>query len=76
MSVRAESSVRGTAADEPAPHQPWSLRRRVTALCLLCAVVLAFIAAGAAVTAVANRGQLDDLLNKIGPMRTRRATTC
>jgi signal transduction histidine kinase len=55
---------------EVGPREPWSLRRRVTALCLLAAVMLTFLAAGAATTAVANRGQLDRLLDDIGPMRT------
>jgi len=54
---------------EIGPREPWSLRRRVTALCLLAAVMLTFLAAGAATTAVANRGQLDRLLDVIGPMR-------
>jgi signal transduction histidine kinase len=45
------------------------LRRRVTALCLLVAVVLAFLATGATVTAVANRGQLDTLV-EISAVRT------
>jgi signal transduction histidine kinase len=47
----------------------WTLRRRITALCLLLATVLTFLAAGAAATAIANRGQLDNLLDNIGPMR-------
>jgi signal transduction histidine kinase len=55
--------------DDDVPNRPWSLRRRVTALCLLVAVVLTFLVAGAVTAAVANRGQLDDLLDKIGPMR-------
>jgi signal transduction histidine kinase len=46
------------------------LRRRVTALCLLAALVLTFLASGAATTALANRGQLDRLINDIAPMRT------
>jgi len=57
-------------APEIGPREPWSLRRRVTALCLLAAVMLTFLAAGAATTAMANRGQLDRLLDVIGPMRT------
>jgi signal transduction histidine kinase len=47
----------------------WTLRRRVTALSLLVATVLTFLAVGAATTAVANRGQVDDLLDDVGPMR-------
>jgi signal transduction histidine kinase len=54
---------------EPEGRQ-WTLRQRVTALCLLAAAVLTFLAAGATTTAVANRGQLDRLLDQIGPMRT------
>jgi signal transduction histidine kinase len=59
---------------EVGPREPWSLRRRVTALCLLAAVMLTFLAAGAATTAVANRGQLERLLDDIGPMRTASTT--
>ena len=55
---------------EGAPRETWSLRRRVTALCLLAAVMLTFLAGGAASAALANRGQLDRLLGQIGPMRT------
>jgi signal transduction histidine kinase len=55
----------------PAPvGRQWTLRQRVTALCLLAATVLLFLAAGATTTAVANRGQLDRLLDQIAPMRT------
>ena len=48
----------------------WTLRRRVIALCLLLAVVLTFLAGGAAATAIANRGEIDTLLTEIGPLRT------
>ncbi|HEX6873266.1 MAG TPA: ATP-binding protein [Micromonosporaceae bacterium] len=48
----------------------WTLRRRVTALCLLVGAVLTFLASGATMTAAANRGQLDNLIDAIGPMRT------
>ena len=58
---------------EPDGRQ-WTLRQRVTALCLLAAAVLTFLAAGATTTAVANRGQLDRLLDQIGPMRTASTT--
>jgi len=47
----------------------WTLRRRVTALSLLVATVLTFLAVGAATTAVANRDQVDTLLDGVGPMR-------
>ena len=39
------------------------------ALCVLLATVLAFLAVGAATTAVANRSQVDSLLDVVGPMR-------
>jgi len=55
---------------EPTHRQQWTLRRRVAALCLLAGVMLAFLAVGAVTTAVANRGQLDRLLDDVGPMRT------
>jgi signal transduction histidine kinase len=53
----------------PTGNSQWTLRRRVTALGLLVATVLTFLAVGAATTAVANRGQVDALLNDVGPMR-------
>ncbi|GIH20355.1 sensor histidine kinase [Rugosimonospora africana] len=48
----------------------WSLRTRVTALCATAAIVLALIAASAAVAAVNSRSELNDVFNRIGPMRT------
>jgi signal transduction histidine kinase len=48
----------------------WSLRTRITALCATAAIVLALIAAGAAVAAVNSRSELNDVFNRIGPMRT------
>jgi signal transduction histidine kinase len=48
----------------------WSLRTRITALCAATALVLALIAAGVAVVAVNNRGGLNDVFNKVGPLRT------
>ena len=48
----------------------WTLRRRVTALCVVVVGIITMLAAGAVTTAAANRGQLDNLLNNIGPMRT------
>lgn len=48
----------------------WTLRRRVTALCVLMVGIIAMLAAGAVTTSTTNRGQLDNLLNNIGPMRT------
>ncbi len=69
MSERSERIMSMPAAAATL-NPPWSLRRRVIALCLLLAVVLAFLAAGATATAVANRGRLDDLLDDVGPLRT------
>ncbi|WP_326561192.1 sensor histidine kinase [Micromonospora sp. NBC_01796] len=48
----------------------WSLRRRVTALCVVVGSVLALLAVGEAVVANANRNHLDTLLTKTGPLRT------
>jgi len=48
----------------------WTLRQRVTALCVVVVGIITLLAAGAVTTATANRGQLDNLLNNIGPMRT------
>jgi len=47
----------------------WTLRRRVTALFLLPAAVLTFLAAGATTTAIANQDRLDNLLTSVSPMR-------
>jgi signal transduction histidine kinase len=55
---------------EAPPRRQWTLRQRVVALCLVAAAVLTFLAAGATTTAMANRDQLDTLLDGIGPMRT------
>jgi signal transduction histidine kinase len=69
--ARSPGGMTEHAAAEPeSPNRPWSLRRRVTALCLLMAAVIAFLAAGAATTAIANRRQLNELLDQVGPMRT------
>ncbi|GIG89789.1 sensor histidine kinase [Plantactinospora endophytica] len=48
----------------------WTLRRRVTALCVVVGVVLGLLAVGAAVVATNNRAHLDTLLTKTGPLRT------
>ena len=53
----------------PVRRPQWTLRQRVTALCLLLAAVLTFLAAGATMTALANRGQVDTLLDSVVPMR-------
>jgi signal transduction histidine kinase len=52
----------------PPEKSQWTLRRRVMALGLLMATVLTFLAIGSATTAVANRGQVDDLVDTVGPM--------
>jgi signal transduction histidine kinase len=54
----------------PVRRPQWTLQQRVTALCLLMAAVLAFLAAGATMTALANRGQVDTLLDSVAPMRS------
>jgi signal transduction histidine kinase len=46
------------------------LRARITALSAAAAVLLALIAVGAAVVAVNNRRAIDDVFNKIAPLRT------
>jgi signal transduction histidine kinase len=48
----------------------WTLKQRVVMLCVVVITGISLLAAGATMTAVANRGQLDNLLNSIGPMRT------
>jgi signal transduction histidine kinase len=47
----------------------WSLGARITALSMPVVVLLTVLAIGAAVTASGNRRQLDDVFNKIGPLR-------
>jgi signal transduction histidine kinase len=59
----------GSAEPGANNHRQWTLRQRVTALCLLTAAVLTFLAAGATTAAMANRDQLDNLLDRITPMR-------
>jgi signal transduction histidine kinase len=48
----------------------WTLRRRVAALCLTVGVVLGVLGAFGAVTAAGSNDNLDNLLNRTGPMRT------
>jgi signal transduction histidine kinase len=48
----------------------WSLRTRITLLCGVTAIVLAVLAAGAAGVAANNRNNLDDVFDRIGPLRT------
>ena len=45
----------------------WALGRRITALCMVAATVLAAIAIGAAVAAYGSRSDVDRVLNHIGP---------
>jgi signal transduction histidine kinase len=59
----------GSAEPRARAQRQWTLRQRVTALCVLTATVLTFLAAGATTTAMANRDQLDFLIDQIGPMR-------
>ncbi|HYN94389.1 MAG TPA: CHASE3 domain-containing protein [Pilimelia sp.] len=51
-------------------RRSWTLRQRVTALCAIVGVLLVVLAASAAGLAAANRGHLDDLIDRIGPLRT------
>ena len=64
------STNSGTGEPGASNEHQWTLRQRVTALCLLTAAVLTFLAAGATTAAMANRGQLDNLLDRITPMRS------
>jgi signal transduction histidine kinase len=48
----------------------WTLRRRVAALCATVGVLLGGLGVFAALTAAESNRDLDDLLNKTGPMRT------
>jgi signal transduction histidine kinase len=47
----------------------WTLRQRVTALCLVVGAVLTLVAGAAAAVAAQNRSHLDTLLDKTGPLR-------
>jgi signal transduction histidine kinase len=47
----------------------WTLGRRITALCVLVALVLGGLAAAAASTAQTGRSQVNDLLDDVGPLR-------
>jgi signal transduction histidine kinase len=47
----------------------WTLRQRVTALCVVVAVALVCLAAAEAMLATRNRGNVDNLVNKTGPLR-------
>src|SRR5690348_232021 len=48
----------------------WTLGRRITTLCALAAIVLGGIAITATAAAQANREQVHDLLDRVGPLRT------
>jgi signal transduction histidine kinase len=48
----------------------WSLRARITSLCAATALLLTLIAAGAAAVALNNHRGLDEVFNKVGPLRT------
>jgi signal transduction histidine kinase len=47
----------------------WTLRARITALCVATGIVLSALAVFAAITAAQNNRQLDDVLNRASPMR-------
>jgi signal transduction histidine kinase len=47
----------------------WTLRRRITALCVTVGVLLSALGVYAAITATSNNRQLDDVLNRASPMR-------
>jgi signal transduction histidine kinase len=50
-------------------RRAWTLRQRVTALCVIVAVVLVALAGAAAAVATENRRNVDDLVGKSGPLR-------
>jgi signal transduction histidine kinase len=54
----------------PLIERPWSLRARISALCVLVVTLIGLLATGAVSTAAAGRNQLDRLLNEVAPMRT------
>ena len=47
----------------------WTLRARITALCVATGIILSALAAFAALTAAQNNRYLDDVLNRASPMR-------
>ncbi|WP_030436434.1 sensor histidine kinase [Actinoplanes subtropicus] len=47
----------------------WTLRARITALCVTTGIVLSALAALAVITGAQNNRQLDDVLNRASPMR-------
>ncbi|KHD73889.1 sensor histidine kinase [Actinoplanes utahensis] len=48
----------------------WTLRGRIFALCLAAGLLLSGLGVVAAVTAANNNGHIDNLLDRVGPMRT------
>jgi signal transduction histidine kinase len=48
----------------------WTLRRRVTALCITVGLLLTALGVAAALTATSSRDNIDTLVNRTGPMRT------
>jgi signal transduction histidine kinase len=48
----------------------WTLRRRVAALCVTVGLLLGGLGVAAALAAANNSDNIDNLLNRIGPMRT------
>ncbi|MEJ3746017.1 ATP-binding protein [Actinomycetes bacterium KLBMP 9797] len=50
--------------------ETWTLRKRVTVLCVVVGGLLVLIAALAAGTATASRAQVDTLVNRAGPLRS------
>ncbi|GIF19546.1 signal transduction histidine kinase [Actinoplanes tereljensis] len=47
----------------------WTLRRRITALCVTVGILLSALGVFAAITATQHNRQLDDVLNRASPMR-------
>jgi signal transduction histidine kinase len=51
-------------------RREWTLRQRITALCVTVGVMLIMLAASAAGLAAANRNQINTLITNTGPLRT------
>ena len=47
----------------------WTLRARITALCVATGLVLSALAVFAAITAAQNNRHLEDVVNRASPMR-------
>src|SRR5262245_24269498 len=54
----------------PMERKEWSLRARVTALCLVAVAVIGLLTTAVVITASSGRSGIDRLLNDIGPMHT------